>query len=231
MLRRACFGLFVIAMMVSGLWADPFIESVEVNTSGVIGGYAIYTAPAGPLVYGDGVFGALMDDAGGQYYFDDVEFDATFSPAHDTSSGGQARAWFEVGTWSMTFIHSVFPAEGYTATISGTLWGSSTWVEEETDIDTDFLLGKGFVSVNTADFLFDDGSGAVSFAQWQGDSLGGLMTQTSLEYGAGITDFLSDYNSENVDIFLYADETLIPEPVSVLLLGLGAIGAICRKRA
>jgi len=69
MLRRAWCGMFVLAIMVSGSWASPFIESVEVNTSAVIGGYAIYTAPAGPLVYGDGVFGALMDDAGGQYYY------------------------------------------------------------------------------------------------------------------------------------------------------------------
>jgi len=222
MFRSIVAGMLIVALLAPPLLATP-VEIVQIVIAGGFGAKAAYTVSDQTLRWTDGVAGFLLDTAGNAYEFDQVAVAAACTGMTDQSAGGQARASFSSDNWSLSMIDSV---TGMSATLAGTLYPGAKWVEEETAANSDVLAGKGFVSVTTAAF-----NGLT--AQWGDDNnKAGLQSTMPLSYGFNLAEFLTqDFGSENVTIFLFADETLIPEPLTMLLLGVGAVGVMRRRRA
>jgi hypothetical protein len=59
--------------------------------------------------------------------------------------------------------------------------------------------------------------------------MGGLTATTTNMTPVNISDYQTDWSSKNTLVKLLADQTGIPEPASILLLGLGGL-ALIRKR-
>ena len=148
----------------------------------------------------------------------------------DTSSGGLASAVFSTGTWAITMdgpLGTAVNIDGHTV---------SNYVETETGVDTDHIDGRAVVMVD--DYTFDTGWFGDIWGipdldlQWEGglDSLAGLIADITLPNGTGITDYNSDYFSTNATITLWADESVVPEPATIGLLGLGS-ALLLRKRS
>ena len=81
--------------------------------------------------------------------------------------------------------------------------------------------------------------GAVLMAYWGagvtwGSTNGksGLETSISnaIQDGGNLEDYATDWSSNNVTMFLWADSSVIPEPATIALLGLGGLALIRRRR-
>ena len=60
-------------------------------------------------------------------------------------------------------------------------------------------------------------------------AMGGMTATTSVLTQVNISDYLSNWDSDNTIITIMADESGIPEPVTICLLGLGGL-ALLKKR-
>ncbi|MHC5082716.1 MAG: PEP-CTERM sorting domain-containing protein [Planctomycetota bacterium] len=150
------------------------------------------------------------------------------------SSGGVAKAQFAQGTWSMEL--GVLGELG-TVTISGDL--NSAYTEKELlptdegyDPTAQKLDGRAVVNVLASDFSFLGGL-------WEGDvvwgndnGLGGMIASILFptDYSE-ITDYQTDYLSENVQITLLSDDQAIPEPATMALLVLGSLMALRTRKS
>jgi len=195
----------------------------EVELVQVTGATTSYDAGSGTLTWSAGAAGALLTSDYDYASFDTASISATITGGSDASSGGNAAASFSGGTWAMTLGGGLGQVN---------LAGSVIFYDEEETAD-DSLGGIGIVTVDTAtfDLSFFGGLWSIPGIQMQwgdGDGLAGMVSQTLFAPGYGLTDYNSDFSSDNLSVALVADETSVPEPMTVILLGLGALSL--RKR-
>lgn len=175
---------------------------------------------------------ATLRRSDGAEFVVDVLVHAIFSAATDTSSNGWASASFAtVGDWDMTFSD----AGVYVGKIEGTGILGNTYDEVEgvevipgININPDNLYGGAVVEVTESDFTAYFGG-----AGWK-DENGGEAKMESwmvLPTGTNFSSYSEDYSTNLTTLWLNADENTIPEPATLVILGLGSLLAIRRRRA
>lgn len=142
----------------------------------------------------------------------------TFTGLTDMSSGNTAKASFSNIDWSISVLG--IPV------IWGTEKAGELFIEEE-QFNTGILWGSGIVQVTGCafgtvedflDYCWDDDNGAAR-----------LKSQVIVP--KAFNSYLTQsYSTKNTTMWLIADETVIPEPATMVLLGLGSLVAL-RKRS
>jgi hypothetical protein len=223
-------NLIVVALAIVALCAGVEASTVKkVGLAQALGCAADFDAGINTLIWSGGGGGWIMLDDWTTINFDDAGVTATFTVLQDTSSGGQAEANFSISAWSVTLQDGGADR----LTVSGTLYGSNKYYEEETEVNSDFLKGKAIVKVTSlwydANWFLNEKG--ISDLGWEGDDVAGVLADITLPQGTNIIDYQSDYASTNVIITVVADESLVPEPATICLLGLGAMVLIRKRRA
>ncbi|MGA2914735.1 MAG: PEP-CTERM sorting domain-containing protein [Sedimentisphaerales bacterium] len=234
MKKFLCLCAAILAMSISFSYADPMgIDGIAiVQHLGV--GAEFDASPPGTITWSGGVDGWLMTEMGNfQFYswapgFESAPVTAEFTLITDLSSGGQAKARFAAGSWTMGVI-----ASGYTdpvAYLAGHIQGNYNEMATNPPEGT-ALEGRAIAIVDTA--TFNDAYWTLAIGTpicWEGiGQAAGIIANISLDEGKGIQNYQSDYSSNNVIVTLYADPSVVPEPATIALLTLG--GLLLRKRS
>jgi hypothetical protein len=210
--------LFSLAVPASAAIVDKVvfeIDSLSVNSD--------FYAASGQLVWSNGGYATVRYEGGTQRYR--VTVDATWSDLTDLSQpGGPAKASFGAGSFMATFFYLTDPGKlTPIASAGGSLYSSFSFNELETVENPSELYGAAVVKLTSWDvpgFTWIEGLNAPA----------GLTATTSNISPSNIVNYQSDWNSNNTIVTLLADESGIPEPATVCLLGLGALGLL-RKRS
>jgi hypothetical protein len=183
----------------------------------IFGVTADYDATAGTLTWDNGATATLITDSGNFSY--DVSVEATFNGAQDTSDVSGASAIFAPGaTWSVMLSKFGFDVLGFSGHTS------SNYNEGETGPG---VLYGGVVAEVTEMTLFNTTTTlGPDTPFWQGGNTIGIKASTQLT--GDLADYSADWSSTNVTLTMVADESTIPEPATMILLGLG--GLLLRKR-
>ncbi len=144
----------------------------------------------------------------------------------DLSQGGLADASFATGGFTVTFFATSDPGKTNplgSAVIS--LYSGWSYREGETAQNPSTLLGKAVVKID---------SWTLPGYQWAEPigSPAGLSATSSNLFGnlGNISDYQSDWWTNNTIVTVMADESAIPEPATMALLALGGLAVLSKKR-
>ena len=210
------------------LYAET-IEALGIDIAQAMGASSGYDAGTGTITWSGGAAGWMMTDNGTFHFFDsivNIDIAAAINGVTDLSSGGVASASFSSALWNINLTISGYAIP--VASISGHL--SSNYVE--TEVDTDMLEGRAVVVVDSA--TFNDAYWTAVLGQpitWNGvGDLAGIIANTALPDGTNYQSYAQSYTSDNLIVTLYADENQVPEPATIAILALGALGMISRRK-
>lgn len=142
---------------------------------------------------------------------------ATFEDMMDTSSDGVASAEFGSGAWSVQIFD---PCSVLVLDMSGTV----DWYDEIETTDN-AVSGKGIVTLGSVSL-----GGELLGHDWAStNGKSGLFSGISNAQPQPLTGYQTDWSSGFVWMTLYADSSVVPEPATIMLLGLGAV-VLARKR-
>ncbi len=204
---------------------------LQVTIAQTDGVTASYNGTTKQLDWSQGTSGLIITDDWGVFGFDTATVTATFSGVSDLSSGGVAKATFSAGSWTMNLSDISFiasptisvPLMGATVSLAGGI--SGLYTEEELP-EGDALDGRAVVTLTTA--VFSNFGGSYDLIWGNSQMLGGIISSVLFPPNTNIQDYQSSYLSQNATITLLADHTAIPEPMTMFLLGLGAV--LLRKK-
>lgn len=236
-MRKLLVVSVVVLAMVASLTAAPIHRIVMTQSTQAS---AQYDSATGALNWQAGGFAWIYADSSSNPFvtFDGSAVNVSFTLDQDVSAGGEAAAWFDVdgGTWSVDFYDSNYGSNPV-LTIPGTVYNSAPfngqYYEYEAD-DAGTQIGKMWVVVDESSMVMDPTWYADTFGtgtlDWGDDNIAGLLANVDLDGNQNMSDYDTDsYTSTNgLTVTIYADQSEVPEPMTIALLGLG--GVLLRRR-
>ena len=224
-MRKLGTVILTLALMISGAASaieideivfeiDNFSVESEFEAGGGIG-------ERGRLTWSQGGFAILKHAAGQQIYR--VRVSGILNDMTDLSVGGVAQASFDVGNLNVNLFALADPAKTTSiGSFAASLFSGFSYIETETAENPSELYGAAIVKMD---------SWSVPGYQWSEliGAMGGMTATTSVLTQINISDYQSDWDSDNTIVTLMADESGIPEPATIALLGLGGL-ALLKKR-
>jgi hypothetical protein len=157
---------------------------------------------------------------------DNINLSATFEDVTDDSSGSVASATFDVINWSVSYNSLVLLSGGNVA--------GEVYTEEEQSLPyppfdgSGTLAGAGIVQVTGGLLTGTWAHGGGDFG-WADSVFDAAKLKSEIIVGPSFDSYATQtYETFNTTMWIYADETIVPEPMTVILLGLGALSL--RKR-
>jgi hypothetical protein len=203
--------------------AGAEVVNMEVDQIDNLAVTSNFNVATGQLTWSKGGVAKLYDD-GGAISNLRVNVSATFSGVTDLSSGGLASASFSAGNFNIDFFSDI-SKQNYVGSVAGEIYPGGVYLynEGETQENPSRLYGSApmrLTSWTLAGYTWAESLG----------SMGGVTATTTNLTPTNISDYQSDWSSKNTIVKILADETGIPEPATVCLLGLGAAGLISRRK-
>jgi len=220
--------ILLLALLVQAIPASAqIVQTMEIEEIDTLAVWSNFTAGNHQLAWSKGGVATLYDELGGSSKFR-VNVDALFDNMTDHSSGGIASASFASGSFTVTFY-----ATGDTGkttplgSTTGQLYPGWSYKEGETQQVPSALYGSSPMELTSWNLTYLGTTYNWSEGLY---AKGGLTaTTTNINNMGTISDYQSNWSSKNTVVKLLADETGIPEPASIILLGLGGL-ALLRKR-
>jgi hypothetical protein len=213
------------------------IDQIVIEQAITTGGVAEYDHTTSEIVWSGGASVFFLDGELNVYSSTEIEWEALFTDPLDDSSDGDAKAVFynnanpnpDRGKWSLN-VWAPLDTTHLETNIIATLSGHVVGRYYEDEIQDDKLYGRAVVMVDSVELLpglFGDP------AVWDGGewSLAGIKADITLPTNSNFGDYDTDsYITSNTIITIVSDETTIPEPVTIALLGLGSLVGLRRRK-
>lgn len=162
-----------------------------------------------------------------KFSFDNCAITANYVLDDDRSSSGVMSGWFTSGTWSMDLRDS-----GHNGGNSSIIYAEGTldWFSQNEDPENQ-TVGEGILNITTLNIDYGFNWKSAEAINWGGAlNKAGLETEV-LNYISGLPleDYSRDFTSNSVAYRILPDETAIPEPATMILLGLGSVAMLRRR--
>ncbi|MBN1436750.1 MAG: PEP-CTERM sorting domain-containing protein [Sedimentisphaerales bacterium] len=213
--------------------AGADVTAIQLNIAQALSVNAEYDHSTGTATWSGGDTGWALTDEYGYVNFGTVSVTGSFTDVFDSSPGtGLAKASFSTGGFTATASNCTYTLGSLVYNLAGSfeisaaLTGGNKY--RETELYADKIDGRAVVTVTGFSYNDSDIS-----ASWEGGvgSLGGVVADITLDEDTVFGDYdTDDYLTNNVIITLYADESIIPEPATMGLLGLGGLLLARRRR-
>lgn len=216
----------LVSMLCLGVVSQAaVIEAIEIaQTNAAV---AVYDGQ-GTITWSGGALGSVITGGFKYNLFNEVALSATISGVTDNSLNGIAQATFDTCT---DFSLSLLKNGELKFQITGSLPGlySEGEVADGEGLDGRMIMNETSVFIEEGYFKTQWGLDSSDQVVWSGGNSGLFGVASSILFsGFNLDDYATAYASNNTTITVYADESAIPEPATLGLLGLGAL--LLRKR-